>query len=380
MMQKTLGGNYSSAIEYAYKLLLKNQAHDGICGCSTDDVHQENMIRYKKVLQIADTILKELHFLYKEKFYEKFKSYYKRYSKIAEFEYVVVPEGCEITGKHAGFDDKILYDTQRIPITEDYTTVYRYLKAINFDENDGSPMGVLREIFRIDGNKIRLINGVEIDFVRYVDIGDTYNFGAVAGDKPEIAQILGSETIMNGKLRAGIKIKTSFFDVKLYLDRGSNLLRFKIEWDNKYKNKLWQVRFTAKKPVFQTYSEDMNSLIVRNFDPDYNIREHLPKAKGIEAKTNTAPMQRYVGTKDFGIITKGINEYEVYKNTISLTLLRSVGIISNPENPSRSTPAGPPIEVPEAQQLGYNIAEFAVGFFEPELYDNYIKEYLSSNL
>ena len=75
-----------------------------------------------------------------------------------------------------------------------------------------------------------------------------------------------------------------------------------------------------------------------------------------------------------------IYTYEVYKNTLSLTLLRSVGIIANPDNPSRSTPAGPPIEVPEAQQLGYNIAEFAVGFFAPELYDSYIKEYLSSNM
>ena len=40
-----LGGGYEAQIEYAYKLLLQNQAHDGICGCSTDDVHEENIIR-----------------------------------------------------------------------------------------------------------------------------------------------------------------------------------------------------------------------------------------------------------------------------------------------------------------------------------------------
>ena len=143
---------------------------------------------------------------------------------------------------------------------------------------------------------------------------------------------------------------------------------------------MWQVRFTVRKPIYQTFSEDLNTLIKREFDPDYDMREHLPKTRGIEVKTNFAPMQRYVGTKNFGIITKGLTEYEVFKNTLSVTLLRSVGIISNPENPSRSTPAGPPIEVPDAQQLGYNIAEFAVGFFSPELYDNYIKEYLASGL
>ena len=83
-------------------------------------------------------------------------------------------------------------------------------------------------------------------------------------------------------------------------------------------------------------------------------------------------MQRYVGTQGFGIITKGLTEYEVKEKSLSVTLLRSVGIISNPENPSRSTPAGPPIAVNDAQMLGENIAEFSVGFFEAKDYEKYI--------
>ena len=55
-VQQKYGEQYSSAIEYAYKLLLKNQAHDSICGCSTDLVHQENMVRYEKILQIAKNV------------------------------------------------------------------------------------------------------------------------------------------------------------------------------------------------------------------------------------------------------------------------------------------------------------------------------------
>lgn len=75
----------------------------------------------------------------------------------------------------------------------------------------------------------------------------------------------------------------------------------------------------------------MNVLLTRKFDPNYNIREHLPKEKGIEAKTNTAPMQRFVWANGLGVITKGLTEYEVYKNTLAITLLRSTGIISNPK-------------------------------------------------
>lgn len=83
-------------------------------------------------------------------------------------------------------------------------------------------------------------------------------------------------------------------------------------------------------------------------------------------------MQRYVGAQGFGIITKGLTEYEVFENMLSVTLLRSVGVISNPKNPARSTPAGPPLEVPDAQQLGENLAEFSVGFFEKDDYEKFV--------
>ena len=118
----------------------------------------------------------------------------------------------------------------------------------------------------------------------------------------------------------------------------------------------------------------MNTIIRREFDPDYDMRKYLPKTRGIEVKTNFAPMQRFVGTQGLGIITKGLTEYEAIKNSIRITLLRSTGVISNPKNPSRSTPAGPPLEVPEAQQLGENTAEFSVGFFTSEDYQKYIDE------
>ena len=104
------------------------------------------------------------------------------------------------------------------------------------------------------------------------------------------------------------------------------------------------------------------------------MRDNLPKERGIEVTTNFAPFQRYVGAQGFGVITKGLNEYEIHENSILVTLLRSIGIISNPKNPARTTPAGPPIEVPGAQQMGYNSVEFFVGSFEPENYLEHISK------
>ena len=367
-IQKLLGSKYDAPIEYAYKLLLKNQAHDGICGCSTDEVHTENITRYKKVIQVADTILKELKFLYPQKYSELLLEHNKKYRSVMEFECTDVPKDCQIISKRNGFVDEILYDTQKIPITEDYTTIYRCLKPIKKTVND-----IILPDF--DNNKIILKNGIAIDFVKWNDFGDTYNFGPQENEEPEIAKIQGAENILNGDLRKGLRIKTSFFDVDVYKDVNSDLTGFKINWENEDKNRLLQVRLHFGNLITETYSEDMNTLIKREFNPNYNIREHLPKTKGLEAKTNTAPMQRFVWAQGVGIITKGLTEYEVYKNTLSVTLLRSIGVISNPKNSSRSTPAGPPLEVPQAQQTGNNWAEFAIGNFEQDVFEKYINEF-----
>jgi mannosylglycerate hydrolase len=44
---------------HAWKLLLQNHAHDSICGCSIDEVHNENLGRFDKVRQIGTLILQE---------------------------------------------------------------------------------------------------------------------------------------------------------------------------------------------------------------------------------------------------------------------------------------------------------------------------------
>ena len=115
-LQQNYGNNYKNLIEYAYKLLLQNQAHDGICGCSTDDVHSENITRYKKILQISNTIIEELRL--------------KHGFKTPIMNMPEILEGYEVEETHGGFDDKILYDTQRIPITEDFTAIYTQRKVL----------------------------------------------------------------------------------------------------------------------------------------------------------------------------------------------------------------------------------------------------------
>lgn len=382
-VQFNFGNNYPQTIDYAYKLLLQNQAHDSICGCSTDEVHQENIVRYNKILQIANTIIEEIRLTQDKNISVSFDNYNKY--KLIEVERDEIEPNTQVISSRQGFSSNLLYDTSKIPVTEDYKTLYTLLKEFHHTKEKNDLKVTTTELsnskikIEVKDGKINLYDKNKcyknfIEFVRYKDLGDTYNYGPDRNDEGEIAQIKSASVIMDGNLRSAIRIDTSFFPVIVYLNKQSKLLNFKIKWSNLMTNKLWQVRFNLPKKVSEVQSEDMNELIKRKFDSNYNIRENLPTEKGQEAMTNTAPMQRFAWTNGFGVITKGLNEYEVYKNSFSITILRSIGIISNPDNPARTTPAGPPIRVPEAQQLGENIAEFSVGFFNVKDWAGYVEE------
>jgi len=388
--------SYDHLIEYAYKLLLQNQAHDGICGCSTDLVHKENETRYEKVLQIADTIIKELNFeiglnpLITNLSHDYFNG-------IVKFESteMLSTKDFQLISTRKGFENEILYDTQKIPVTEDYKNIYTYLTEVEnkapsklLTPKSKVNIGILSKTdlkitdTKIENSKISLVvkNGKIIvkdkiseetytDFINLVDFkddGDTYNFGPVVGDKGVKAEIVSSKVSQKGALQCTLtlklKINTTNLNAEISLKKNSKFVNFKIDWTNKVRNHLLQAQFNLKDPVDSTFSEDMNTIIRREFDSDYDIRKNLPDTKGVEAKTNTAPMGRYVSAQGFEVVTKGLCEYEVKGNALLITLLRAVGVISNPENPARTTPAGPPIEVEGAQQLGANSAEFAIGF------------------
>lgn len=365
-LSKKFGDKYKTAIEYAYKLMLKNLAHDGICGCSTDDVHSENITRYKKVLQIADTIIREIQFENGTELVD-----------FSEFE-TKDKKDYEVVSQKIGVEDDILYDTQKIPITEDFKPIYTCIKysteekigSLNADNNSIQNNKIA--LF-VKNGKITVVDKVKnieyTDFLKIIDfkdMGDTYNFAPDVNDKGKSAKVLSSKLLRYGHVQSAILIVAELgrekFKIEVSLNRNSDYLKFKIKWNNLHKNHLLQVRFNLKNLIKKTYYQMMGYLFERNFDCEYDIRKNLPKTRGLEAKTNTAPFQKNLYVEGINFRTEGIFEYEVYQNQLSLTILRAIGIISNPKNPARTTPAGPPIKVPCAQLLGLNEVIFEIGF------------------
>ncbi len=388
---------YRKILEYAYKLLLQNQAHDGICGCSTDDVHQENIIRYKKILQIAQTVIDEQTV----DEHNVLNLSDKVFSGVIEIKTAHPQDGYEKFKTQKGFERNLLCDTQRIPVTEDYREISTYTVNIeNLPQNEIHPVmpaiepsGLEITDTSIENQNIRLevkdgqlrVNNIPVKLIDFADNGDSYNNGPKSGDSGVEFKILKSKMHFKGENRVSLKIdyegNWDIIPLIVTLDKNAAFIKFEFDWINTQKNHLLEVCFTLPEKIKEVFSEDMNTLIKRNFNPDYNIRDHLPKTRGIEAFTNTAPMQRGLiideSKNNIGLVTKGLTQYEIYKNNLLLPILRSTGVISNPKNPARTTPAGPPIETPNLQMIGRNTAEFYVFFGNHNAFNDVINQVYS---
>lgn len=389
---------YNSVLDYAYKMLIQNQAHDSICGCSIDEVHSENIIRYKKILQITETIFDELKF--ENKFLDTMVLNLGEtpFSGVVEFYSNQDFEEFEKISSKNGFEKSLLTNTLKIPVTEDYSPIHTYLAEIKdlrvdtvefLQASDGvTDLKVTNSSIENSNIKLEInddkvfVNNCPFSLIDFIDLGDSYNNAPSANDSGKLYKILRSKIVYQGELRAVLRIdyEGDWDVITLFvsLDKGARFLKFNFDWINSQKNHCLNAKFELPSPINTVYSEDMNILIKREFNPNYNIRENLPKDKGIEVFTNTAPIQRglLIDEKEnnLGVITKGLTQYEIFKNNLYLPLLRSTGLISNPKNPARTTPAGPPIEVPNLQMLGENNAEFYVFFGNKNDFDDILNQ------
>lgn len=406
-----LCAGFQQQIDYLYKELIKNHPHDSIYGCSVDNVHRANISRYASVEQGCNAVMNTLkRDLYNADALSVVNLSNYKYSGVLSIKTdKKLPKevNTQLIGKTKGFPLTRLYRTNETPITEDYTDIYEYL--VNID--DVKPFSIKKLDFSnvsfeselkiteksIENAKIALsVNNGKItvidktsgkkhkDFIKFIDrgdAGDSYNFGPVLKDKPVKSEIVKTRIVEKGALRNILEItfnidipensnslkrsdKTKKHILKLFvvLEHNSSCIQFKANWINKSKDHLLQIEFNMDNPITETYSDDLAGYVRRDFDPDYDIYKHIPAPRGIELKHNTAPLQRALWLQGIGFITKGLQEYEVCKNKLRLTLLRATGTISNPKNPSRGTPAGPPLPTPDLQMLGDNTAEFALTF------------------
>lgn len=353
-LQVFLGKNRKKELDYAWKLLLKNHPHDSICGCSVDEVHEENVSRYKQVDQLCDALIERCLPQAQEK--DGSIVVY----NLSNYTYTGV-----VKINHGVFPRNILLDTQRAPMSEDMQEPQEYLAYVE----DIPPFSV-RTVEPVKPPKPMEITEEIINMhiiTDRKDVGDTYNYCPIPGDVSQMAIRIRTEVIEKSDLRNITRVHYSLegeITTDIITTSGSRRVEFITSWENKSHDHIMQVKFKLPEKIHKTVAENTFGLIERGFDPDYRIEEYMPAEKGQELRTNTAPMQRFVYAQGMGVITEGLHEYAVSGNSLFITILRATGKLSKLSPATRNFPAGPPLDTPAAQCMGKQSVRYAVCFVD----------------
>ncbi|MBR3605547.1 MAG: hypothetical protein IKL52_05930 [Candidatus Gastranaerophilales bacterium] len=400
--------NYSTNIEELYKTLIKNHAHDGIYGCSIDSVHKTVDSRLNKCECTINALLKRFIGNFKTK--NKIKGESK--DKIGvinlsnnelnsiEVKLPYILPNSQILNVEEGFSDDLLYDCYKIPVTEDICKQYHQIVEIS--KNNSLEFNTVK--IKKPINKVKVTStSIENDYIKLSsknnkieitdkktnecfdlkltdikDIGDSYNF-APSGNYKEL-KLLKSEVKYKGNIQSALKLSFKNVELNAILDNNAKFIKFKSIINNKTKNHKLQLVLILKDKITRTIAQDAIGIIERKVDPDYKMQDFMPAKRPIELKTNCFPMQNFVCANGALILTKGLHEYEIYKNELRVCLLRATDTISNPKNPARSIPAGPNLKTPDCQCIGEIQSEFILSFGNYKkafkLIDDLFKNYL----
>jgi mannosylglycerate hydrolase len=404
----------------SWRYLLENHAHDSICGCSIDQVHQEMMTRFDGSEEIAEAVTEESLQIIASKTATASGTVDPSSSiPVIVFNPLAGPRTdiVELTAQlPQGLEQLVVEDAegQRVPhqIVKDGHESYLLLLAPNVpghgyktffvkpskegqERRSGSGTAIENEYYRVevdpaDGTLTITDKALGIIFQglhRFVDggdRGDEYNYCAPAQDllvsapskPPDIA------IVEDGPVRQSLEVRLRYqLPIGLTKDRRkrsedtvevpitsrislySQVRRIEIHTmvTNRARDHRLQVDFPTPWRVESSFAESAFDVVERP------IALPTDTAKWIEQPVPTHPQATFVdlndGQKGLLVANKGLPEYEALQEegtAIALTLLRCVGWLSRDDLPCRRGHAGPELETPEAQCLGSHSLAYAL--------------------
>lgn len=384
-----LKDKFTENLDNVFINLIKNHAHDSICGTSLDSVHNCVENRFLRCNLALDAIEKRITGNFKKGNSEKITNKFGLFNlstfdniKTVKINLPYKLKNAQVTGHIEAFEDDLLYDTYKIPVTEDIKKIYEQVVEISnnqrFSYNNVEILEPIKKVrttsksiendyigLFIKNNKVQIFDKNKKESYEFFlsdikDMGDSYNIAPIG--KYSKYNIKKARIKYDGIIESCLTIDFGTIKLDCILDNHSKFIRFKTYINNRKKNHKIQLNLVLKDKIEKTISEDGAGIIERKIDPDYDVQKHMPAIKPIELKTNTFPVQNFVIAQDAIIFTKGLNEYEIFKNNLKITLLRSFEAISNNKNLARYVPAGPNLKTPQAQLIGRYEMEFAIAF------------------
>lgn len=361
--------------ELAWRQLLRCQPHDTICGCSCDEVHRDAMARYQSLHRTLDDLQgRALRGLAAQSASARSVGVvnllpYRRRGLVE------LPDGAASIVELDGFSARSVEVPAQPPARAVGEPGQAAIESDRF-RVEVSAAGEMSLLDKVSGQRLEGLHTLEDE----PDMGDLYNFCPVEGSAIWRGQQANVRVLRNGPLVWEVEVRVEA-DLPAGLDdqhqpmadrvplsvatvvrlvQGSGRVEFRTAVDNAARDHRLRVGFAVGPVDGPVRAETAFALARRPAQPP------VPRAHWTEPPDAT---QHTLGAVAFGsvaLLTKGLPEYEAQESggrgELWLTLLRCVGVISQPEAALVTRPhtAGPQILTPEGQCLGRHQAEYAL--------------------
>lgn len=404
-------------LEKSWKLLLKNQPHDSICGVSVDDVHTDMEDRYAETLklsrEVTDKSASAIASMVDTSTLSGAKSVFTIFNTL-EFSRscnVFIPvkeknlkiiDNVKNVLDYQPCDNGIIVNVQLDAFGTKSIGLFEGESSNNIDSALSAENEFVSISFNQDGsltvndkvnNKTYYNVGVLEDSA---DNGDEYNYSFLTGDKTITTKGHNAEieVVEDGSVRKVFKITREWaipeslsddrqerssvsriLPVITYvtLNQNSPVVQFNTKIRNTCRDHRVRVLFPTDIESDVSYAQTQFDIVEHGIEPvmfDNSMIKDEVKRIIIGAREcipiTQFPQRDFCAVSDgkvtAGVINKGLPEYEVLreKNTIALTLFRGQGWLARTDLNTRIGDAGPEMLTPDAQCI--RDMEFSYGF------------------
>ena len=350
-----------SDFRLAWRELLKCQPHDSICGCSCDEVHRDMMVRYEQLHRSLDVLQARAL----EPFAREDAEH--RVGVVNPLPFrrtglIELPGRAPAQIELAGFAATTV-ELEPAPRTEPDATA----TAIESDEFklEAATDGTLTLTDKRTGRRFEGLHGYEDE----PDAGDLYNFCPIDGAPIWRGGSAAARVLADGPTLWELELHTEADQLDLRtvvrLTRGSRRVEFRTTLENGKRDHRLRAVFPTGATDETVRAEGQFAVIHRP------VTSAAPKTAWVEPPDPTQHTLGAVALGSLALLTKGLPEYEARGADLCLTLVRSVGLISQPSDAIDTRPlgAGPQTPTPEGQCLGRHHLEYALLLDADELSD-----------
>jgi alpha-mannosidase len=346
-------------LDLAWRRIFENSAHDSICGCSADEVSAQVLSRYAEAEQIAYGLAEEA-VRNIARSVERGSFVVFNPSPHTRTDMIELPEEWGEVGRVAQVSAPPLGWTSMRPAQTQGLVENAVL---------ASEAGLVNDLLEVaissDGTLELLGSGRELEGVgRLVDgrdVGDSYNYAPpsddVPADKPDQVSV---NVVSAGPVSAELEVVRSYrwqderveVTTAVELRAGEPFCRLRVSFENRVSDHRVRFHIPLAEPAEVSSAEGQFAVVERGLEAEGGHGE-VPLA--------TFPARGFVDGGGVAVLLDHVVEYELVEGReLALTLLRSIGLISQPDNPYREVNAGPELALPAAQCLGPWSIGFAV--------------------